>query len=398
MPSPPKSTPTFTTDLQGLGLRGKGEYGKSLSSKPVSPKADDGYLHPNLHAMSPKVFKRYLKKLRSLQPEFKKFLKENAISTSIIEDGLPPGNLHIRFLGQHFDKQFHHPPPLPEGQVQFDTKTQVTYVHPNQTQPIRQQPHRLGGLMYASPTYLESFFTTGVHPGIVLEAGAQQNYGSPEEADSFLISTAGFVGKLDKKRAGPDIRPVFSARSGGIAHPPAELLAGQTAGNTFINVRVVDLHLERLPAAVTAFSSANSSKDVNIRMELAIHPSPNDHSRTNTHPPGSMHYNAPEDSHQKHSMTTFNHHFLDNRYAKFMYQKNPAANKLYGQNDTTARTGNFERDATLSKLNALANNSNKRPEQAGSPFGTLGMSWNRPSRKRNWQDDQWVEGPNPDKE
>jgi len=377
MPSPPKSLPAFTTDLPGLGLRGKGEYGMKQSPKPS--KADDGYLHPNLHAMSPKVFNRYLKQLRSLRPQFQKFLKENGVSTSIRETGVPPGNLHIRFLGQHFDKQFH---------VQT----------PNQTQPIRQQPHRLGGLMYASPTYLESYFSANVQPGIVLETGSQQNYSSPEEADSFLISTAGFIGKLEKKKAGPEPVPAFNASSGGLAHPPAALLAGQTRGNTFINVRVVDLHLERLPAAVTAFPSENSSKEVNIRMELAIHPSPNDHSRTNTHTPGSMHYNAPEDSQQNKSMTALRRYsYLDHRQSSKMYEKNPA-NKLHGQKDTTAATGSFGKDALLSKLSALATNPNRRPEQAGSPFETLGMSWSRPPRKRNWQDDQWVEGPNPDKE
>ncbi|KAF8808990.1 hypothetical protein BYT27DRAFT_7095036, partial [Phlegmacium glaucopus] len=138
MPPPPKSLPAFTTDLPGLGLRGKGEYGAKQSTTSGSLKADDGYLHPNLHAMSPRVFNRYLKQLRSLRPQFKKFLKENGVSTSIRETGVPPGNLHIRFLGQHFDKQFH-------------------VSTPNHTQPIRQQPHRLGGLMYASPTYLESY-------------------------------------------------------------------------------------------------------------------------------------------------------------------------------------------------------------------------------------------------
>ena len=275
MPPIPRAVPSYTVHLKGLGRRGKGEYG----TKPSTKISDDGYLLPNLHAMSPRVFERYLKKLRSLRPEFQKFLKENGITTSRI----PIGNLHMRFLGQHFVKQFQ------------DTRGETeTDVHPNQTQPILQQPHRLGGLMYASPTFLESFFTSGVHPGIVLEDGSQTKYNNSVTAESFLVSTAGIVGRLNMKKAGSDVRPAFN--TSGIAYQPAALLARRTGFNTFINVKVIGLQLERLPAAVTAFSSPNNLKEVLIRMELARHTSESDHSRTNTHPLGSMLYIASEDS------------------------------------------------------------------------------------------------------
>ena len=362
LPAPPKSIPTLTPDLPGLGRRGRGENGMRSSTK-IS---DDGYLHPNLNAMSPRAFNRYLKKLRSLRPEFKKFLKENGVTASIRESGIPPGNLHIRFLGQHFDKQFQ------------DTRDK-TLAHPNQPQPIRQQPHRLGGLTYASPTYLESFFTSGVQPGIVLEK-PQQNYS--EGAQSFLVSTAGLVGKLDDKRAGPDAKPAFN--SGGIIYPPAALLARRSPGNTFIKVRVIDLHLERLPTAVTAFPSLNSSKEVNIRMNLTIHPSANDHSRTNTHPPGSMRYIAPEDSQQQHSLRTLSRGGFMGGHAK-MY-----TNKLNKIHDQTGSPANVGTGAFMSKLSEL-HGSSKAPERPD----FSGMSWNR-SRKRNWQEDRWIEGPNSD--
>lgn len=374
MPPPSKSIPSFTTELEGLGLRGKGEYGMKPSTKPGS---DDGYLHPNLQAMSPRVFNRYIKKLRSLRPQFKNFLKENGVSTPIRESGVPPGNLHIRFLGQHFDKQFQDIPNKNNSDP-----------HPNQSQPIRQQPHRLGGLMYASPTYLESFFSSGIQPAIVLEAASQQNFS--DKPDSFLVSTAGFIGKLEQKRAGPDACPVFDPK--GIIYPPAALVAGQIPRQTFIQVRVLDLHLERLPAAVTAFPSPNSSKDVNIRMDLAIHPYPNQHSRTNPHPPGSMEYNAPEDSYQKRPITTFNRSV--DRYK--LYQKK-LGNRLHEEDDDgkeIGRTGHFGRNGVLSKLVQLQHNkkSTERPEQ-----GAMGMSWNRPW-KRSWHDDEWIDGPNPEKE
>ena len=368
MPLPRKSIPTFTTDLIGLGLRGKGQYGRKSTID--SPSSHDGYLHPNLHAMPPRVFNRYLKKLRSLRPEFQKFLKENQVSTSIRESGVPSGNLHIRFLGQHFEKQFQ------DNRNETDTD-----VHPNQPQSIRQQPHRLGGLMYASPTYLESYFTTGIQPAIVLESGSQQqprfsNFNNSE--DSFLISAAGFVGRLEGKKAGPEPTPAFSANSGGIVYPPAKLLAGQTSGNTFIKVRVVGLQLERLPAAVTAFPSSNSSRDVNIRTELAIHPSPDDFSRTNSYPPGSMQYNASDDYNQQPSRT---HSFLSNNLAKGMYVRKHQFE--LSQHDTPT-LGKFQDGSTMKRLQLLAHGS----EQT-SP--TLGMKWTR-NKNRNWQDDDWVEG------
>ena len=357
----PTSMPRFTADLQGLGLRGRGEYGKRLSAK----QSDDGYLHPNLHAMSPRVFNRYLKKLRSLRPEFQKFLKENGVTTSIRESGVPPGNWHIRFLGQHFDKQFR------------KNTGDESVVHPNQPQPIRQQPHRLGGLTYASPTYLESFFTSNPQPGIILEAGSHSIYNQSDEPRAYLVSTAGFVGKLDAKRAGPNVQPAFNHK--GIAYPPSALLAGQTSGNTFVKVRVIDLHLERLPAAVTAFPSLNSSKDVNIRMDLTIHPSPDDHSRTNTHTPGSMHYNAPEDFglRPRNSSSKFSHSFVGQK----MYHM---PNKIYEQTVTKSRP----RDSVLTKLSILQKNSKET-----SPHFE-GMNWSRP-RKRDWQDDDWIESSNP---
>jgi hypothetical protein len=356
----PELVPAFTPDLKGLGLRGKGVYGKRQS--------DDGYLHPNLHAMSPRVFNRYLKKLRSLRPEFQKFLKKNGVTTSIRESGVPPGNLHIRFLGQHFDKQF-----------RKDTQDK-SVVHPNQAQPIRQQPHRLGGLTYASPTYLESFFTSGAQPGIVLEAVSNSSYSHSEDTRSYLVSTAGFVGKLDAKRAGANIQPAFNHR--GIAYLPSALLAGRTTGNTFIKVRVTDLHLERLPTTVTAFPSLNSSKDVNIRMDLTIHPSPDDHSRTNTHTPGSMHYNAPEDSgHPQRSSSRFARNFGG---LKKYSMPNKNSDKTTTTATTTTKPG---RSATaLAMLTNL--NKNAKVRESAPHFG---MNWSRPRPNRDWQDDDWID-------
>jgi hypothetical protein len=356
--------PVFTVELKGLGQRGKGEYGMKPSLKIL----DDGYLHPNVRSMSAKVFKRYLKKLRSLRPEFKKFLEENGVSTSFKESGITLASHHIRFLGQHFEKQFQ------------DEKNKTTDVHPNQSQPIRQQPHRLGGLMYASPTILESHFSSSEKPAIVLEDGAKSHYNSTSTAESHLVSTAGIVGRLEYKKAGANVKPAFSAK--GLAYPPSALLARQTDGNTFINVKVTDLQLERLPEAVTAFPSANSSKEVSIRMDLVTHSLETDHSRTNTHPYGSMLYNA--ENPREPSMKPFYRENVNHDRGR-MYRLSESGdrpNKLDEEGSPLSPpiSNNANILSVLGKMGKVRDNG----EEGGVVY------WGHRSPKR-WQDDQWVE-------
>ena len=362
MPILPKSIPIFTTQLEGLG-RGKGEFGAKASSSSTYV-SDHGYLHPNLRAMSPKVFNRYIKKLRSLRPEFKKFLKSEGVTASIRESGIQPGNLHIRFLGKHFDKQFQ------------DTRdnNENTDMHPNQPQPIRQQPHRVGGLMYASPTIMESFSTTRAYPGIVLEDGSNIFSKSSSSSKAFLVSTAGIIGRLEEKRAGPDVKPAF--KDGQLDYTGsdvAKLLAGQTKSNNFIDVKVIDLQLENLPKAVTAFPSQNSSKEVSIRMSLAVH-SENDHSRTNTHPLGSMLYNVPEDS-SKPPKSVYNYGRDRSDVPGTIYKNRPI----------------LDNGETVDALKKLTDKS-KHPGKAGEVMNEA--SWRRPPRN-NWQDEEWIEPGNP---
>ena len=376
MPPIRESIPLFTTQLEGLGQRGKGEYGMK---PPTKTPTDGGYLHPNVRAMSPKVFKRYIKKLRSLRPQFQKFLRENGVTAPFRETGIPLGNLHVRFLGQHFEKQFQ------------DTrdKDNIKNEHPNQPQSIRQQPHRLAGLMYATPTFLESFFNSGVHPGIVLEDGARTYYNTLSTASSHLVSTAGIVGRLEHKRAGPNVKPAFNNR--GLAYPPAALLARQTDANTFINVKVVDLQLERPPVAVTAFPSVNSLKDVYIRMELVSNSETvNNHWRTNTHPPGSMLYNAPEDS-QLQIQTKQ----MYPRPIRDVYNKNGIMDKLREQeHHRRLYTRHYEKFSTSYDNSAALSTLDKI---RGSSSENTGLDFTRSNRskKDKWQDDEWVESPIP---
>lgn len=382
MPNLPTSIPLFTTELEGLGLRGKGEYG--MKAKNIS---EDGYLHPNVRSMSSKVFKRYLKKIRSLRPEFQKFLVENGVNPSFREAGFPPGNLHVRFLGEHFEKQFKDARRSEDAGVNEDDRAAP---HPNSPQTIRQQPHRLGGLMYSSPTLLESYFNANKHPGLVLEDGSKTNFNNTSTSTSLLVSTAGIVGRLELKRAGPNVKPAFT--SNGLAYSPASLMsrktdAKKTGVNTIIDVKVIDLQLERLPVAVAhpAHHSINNAREVGIRMDLASHSSENHHWRTNTYPPGSMLYNVQEEP-QLHLHTYFPNtkhlHTRDIYGTRTLKRNRPVVDMIRENREETKENGKkTDNTAALTTLENLQ--TNKLIDYGGQEL----------RRKRNdgWRDDEWVD-------
>ncbi|KAJ6490738.1 hypothetical protein C8R47DRAFT_977032 [Mycena vitilis] len=133
---------------------------------------------PNIEAMSPSEFKRYIAKLRSLRPAFLSFLKReddrqkqeeenrkkheaqsaqavgrsletrlggrSLLELSALRDAQP---VHRRFLAQH-------------------TESEYKSTSSNKIQP---QMHRNGALMYAFPSNLDTLFRTKPKPGIVLD-------------------------------------------------------------------------------------------------------------------------------------------------------------------------------------------------------------------------------------
>ncbi|KAF9053221.1 hypothetical protein BJ165DRAFT_1331103, partial [Panaeolus papilionaceus] len=172
-PVSPSAPPTLTLEnfSSKLGQRGRGEYGSRPSAQYAESRDGDAFTQPNILAMSPRVFNRYLEKLRDLRPDFIAYLEKQIRlrrAQNARRDGLPEpdpnspievaelaaeginANLHMMFLGKHSEAQFH------AGSSEQSSSSAPTSTHPNAPQPIRQQPHKFGGLMYSAPTVIES--------------------------------------------------------------------------------------------------------------------------------------------------------------------------------------------------------------------------------------------------
>ncbi|KAF8350417.1 mitochondrial ribosomal protein MRP51, partial [Amanita rubescens] len=113
-----------------LGNRGPGQYGSNRPHENLKPQ------QPILNhsAMTEKQFKRYLRKLRALQPEFREYLKSQTDKSvyELTQDGVHPH--HLRFLSH---------------------RTAQEYRDPN-TRKIKDQPHPNAALMYARTTQFSS--------------------------------------------------------------------------------------------------------------------------------------------------------------------------------------------------------------------------------------------------
>ena len=117
---------------------------------------------PNIDAMTPKQFKRYLESLRSLRPAFRRYLKAEQAkgdqqegragrkakirSSNLLEQSVYDTNLHKTFLSQHAAKTINHP------------KSRV----------LEQDVHPNGALMYHHLTNLEHYFWRQPLPGRVV--------------------------------------------------------------------------------------------------------------------------------------------------------------------------------------------------------------------------------------
>ncbi|KAJ7685689.1 hypothetical protein DFH06DRAFT_1159150 [Mycena polygramma] len=211
--------------INALGRGGKGAYSSSrqrTEPTPVvaaeRPKSQYGprpsqAVIPNIEAMSPSEFKRYIAKLRSLRPAFLSFLKrederqkqeeedrkkKDAESTqavgrsletrlggrsllelSALRDSQP---VHRRFLAQH-------------------TESEYKSTSSNKIQP---QMHRNGALMYAFPSNLDTLFRTKPKPGIVLDWNIDDSARfqlEGNQAYTYITAFAGVTAVLKAKDA-----------------------------------------------------------------------------------------------------------------------------------------------------------------------------------------------------
>ncbi|KAK7467609.1 hypothetical protein VKT23_004662 [Stygiomarasmius scandens] len=162
-------------NLAGLGNAGEGAYGHR---GPALREGSKVALLPNVNAMSPKQFERYVEKLRELRPKFKEYLQNKGEfkgkSTFQLSQDL--NKLHFRFfLEQHTAESF------------ADVNSGV----------IEQRPHAVGGLLYSHPSKLHSQLFSKPQPGIVLGGGYEDIDKGREQV--LVASFAGMTSVIRKE-------------------------------------------------------------------------------------------------------------------------------------------------------------------------------------------------------
>jgi len=161
-----------------LGNRGPGQYGSNRPHENLKPEQPIS----NYSAMTEKQFKRYLRKLRALQPEFREYLKSRTDKSvyELTQDGVH--SHHLRFLSH---------------------RTAQEYRDPN-TRKIKEQPHPNAALMYARTTQLSSLLITQAQPGLILQSYDKKTnlhrFTGPREG--FLASFGGLIAFVDKNNSG----------------------------------------------------------------------------------------------------------------------------------------------------------------------------------------------------
>ena len=261
------------------------------------------------------VFKRYMEKLRKLRPEFIAYVrselqkkweanKQNQL-IPVDPSQIPDENLmaelgpiildhkfHLQFMGLKTEAEYHTESVadvVSEGDRSRLQREAV--LSANKPQPIRPQPHKYAGLMYAYPTALETHFISKPQPGIYLEYAPNQHNVSEKHIASF----AGMASQF--KHLGVGAKPVFESGS------------GANLDNLSQGMRMMspmNLTLTAVPTVVGRAASSKPMLDVHMRTVVADDVGVSKNQRDNPHAPGTYEYNSlkPATSRARLSMNT----------------------------------------------------------------------------------------------
>lgn len=262
------------TRLGGLGLRGPGQYGMK-STRRLNK---DSHVTPNIDAMSPKQFARYLKKLRELRPAFREHLNTVAAKNNpglaqksmydIARD--PFAAYHRKFLAAH------------TAQLYGDLGSHK----------IEQQPHPNGGLMYSHPTPLDTLYKTKPQPGIVLQtiydphSERYNKHTIARKKENYIASFGGLTATLANGSAGGK-KPLLDPHS---EKGVDQSRISQSIGNMRL-AAVKGLTIERPPKVVGRVGQGLKA----VRLKAAVvatDASMNEFGKDNPHFPGTPEYNA----------------------------------------------------------------------------------------------------------
>ena len=168
----------------------------------------------------------------------------------------------------------------------------------NAPQPIRQQPHKFGGLVYAMPSELDSYYMSKPQPGLVLQDGTPSSGSSRVDGDregEYIASFAGLSSHLTKEDSGKDVRPLYEpfTTQGIVSKRVVDPETGKTTFNiedSERKMRLLHLYLEDTPRVVGQQTGNVPLLQVRMRSHVVVDNGVDHNFRDNPYPPGSKEY------------------------------------------------------------------------------------------------------------
>ncbi|TEB25980.1 hypothetical protein FA13DRAFT_1737885 [Coprinellus micaceus] len=242
--------------LEDLGKRGRGKYsGMAVPSTITQRQGPWNYRQPNIDAMNGEEFEAYIERLRTLRPMFYERMREELSrklnSSGITPAGLQPSTSDLRlamnkhlssdhrvFINDYFERQYaERTDDLAAADPESGEALPKDFVQPK----IKPQPHRSGGLMYAHPTLLDTFFTTKPKSALILGEETSK-VSTPDHNVGALpvhVSFGGVIAELERRPQGT--KPLFTYNSG----PENGILS-----ENVVKVRVSHFELTHAPNVV----------------------------------------------------------------------------------------------------------------------------------------------------
>ncbi|KAF8635543.1 hypothetical protein AX17_003926 [Amanita inopinata Kibby_2008] len=263
----PENRSRIGTDLAGLGNKGTRQYGahRPLPQPPQKDRPSTSHVIPNLNAMSRKEFHRYLRKLRHLRPKFQEYLQKQNMTADkslyeLAQDS--SSDQHTQFLLNHTSEE-------------FNSRT---------SRQIEQQPHPNAGLMYASPSRLDTRLTTRALPGIILQAEDKHfQFHKFERPDERCIVSFGGLSATVERKGIIGKNPLFKpGTEQGIDKSKLEESVGK--------MRLADLELVVPPRVVGR--RAQGLKAIRVKAQVTVASTHHEFGVDNPHEPGTPDYIA----------------------------------------------------------------------------------------------------------
>jgi len=238
------------------------------SAEQIGPNAERTITVPNVKAMTPQAFQRYLEKLRKQRPEFQAYVQGLA-------ENDPTGNLRDKSMYElaFSDKEYH---------KKFIGWKLANSLNSMESRNIEEKPHRTGGLTYSHTSQLQTLFTTSFKPGIVLQRTYQPSDRTriSRSEESFLASFAGLSSILRMRDAGGKTALLDVTAEEGIKREQVD--------NSITNLRLKKQPV-LLMSPVVVGRKRQGLKGARIATEV-VSDMKTDFRRANPHAPGSREY------------------------------------------------------------------------------------------------------------